>query len=130
MQSCPFSPPRLAPGARAHRAELYRAALVMLRAWLRSGLEPAELVGWAGPWASFNDWSRVVRGAIVFAGLADPIGAKATKAAETSAGASALIAGLREAIATCGSGGAVRAAVIHEALVDNDEDRRIDRLKA
>lgn len=85
---------------RQHRPELYAAALTLLRAWLRSDLSVDQLDGWGGTWGSFSGWDRVVRGAIVYAGLPDPIDVKAT-AQETegaSNGLAELLGGLEEAL--------------------------------
>lgn len=112
----------------ANRAELFRCALIMLRAWLTIGMEPTALDGWGGRWGGFNDWDRVIRGAVVFAGLADPIGAKATRTAPTAReGMADLVLGLEEAIAAIGEGGEASTAAVHSALVENDADRKESR---
>ncbi|MBI3528213.1 MAG: hypothetical protein HY067_09605 [Betaproteobacteria bacterium] len=53
----------------AHRAELVAAALTIMRGFLSSGVSPADLVA---PWGRFEEWSNLVRAAIVWAGLPDP----------------------------------------------------------
>jgi hypothetical protein len=78
---------------KAHRGELLAAALTILRGWLRTGKKASELSGWGGPWGSYDGWDQVVRGALVYAGLPDPIAAKATKD-----GGSAKDAGLRDLV--------------------------------
>jgi hypothetical protein len=109
----------------AHRAELFEAALVMLRAWLLSGLRHETLPGWVGRWGSVDDWDRVVRGAIVFAGLADPMGAKATSVAQNvREGLAELVSGLEEAVAKIGTNGEASISEIHAALADNDAKRK------
>jgi len=51
------------------RPRLARAALTMLRAYLAAGCPES---GKLAPWGSYEEWSRIVRGAIVWAGLPDP----------------------------------------------------------
>lgn len=109
----------------AHRAELFGAALTMIRAWLLSG-RTVESLGdaWGGRWGGFNDWDRVVRGAIVFAGFADPIAAKATRVTPTiHEGASDLVLGLEQAIVDMGER-EVRVSDLHTALAENDTARK------
>jgi hypothetical protein len=111
-----------------HRAELFCAALIMLRAWMRSGLRPEQLDGWR-PWGSVNGWDRVVRAAVVYAGLTDPIAAKAASKEPTAKeGVGELVAGLAEIAATLGGpSGEVTTKLIHDALVENDEQRALPR---
>jgi hypothetical protein len=52
----------------ANRAALLRDALIVLCAYLRAGAPSQAL----RPWGSYESWSRVVRGAVVWAGLPDP----------------------------------------------------------
>lgn len=52
----------------AHRAELVAAGLTLLSGYLKSG-EQADF----HPWGSFEAWSALVRGALVWAGMPDPI---------------------------------------------------------
>jgi hypothetical protein len=52
---------------RQERSRLVSAALTLLRAYCLAGM-PYELP----PWGSIEGWSRMVRGAVVFAGLPDP----------------------------------------------------------
>jgi hypothetical protein len=61
-----FRYPDLEQHVRENRARLFCAALAVLRG-------PRASVS---PFGSFDDWSRVVRGAMVGAGLPDPIGAR------------------------------------------------------
>lgn len=99
-----FKIPDLHSHVKEHRAKLYAAALTVLRAWLCSGLSVDALDGWGGAWGSFGDWDRVVRGAIVYAGLVDPIAAKATSqdSEASSGGLSELLGGLEDALRACG----------------------------
>ena len=115
-----------------NRGQLVATALTMLRGWIRSGKRAAELPEWGGTWGSFNGWDEVVRGAIVYAGLPDPIGAKATKDASAKAGTGLreLIEGLEEATKELGQNGEVRATQILDALTENDEWRRADKTVA
>lgn len=54
---------------RAERSGLTRAALTILRAYCVAGRPQQQLK----PWGSFEGWSALVRGAIVWAGWTDPI---------------------------------------------------------
>ena len=51
-----------------HRSELLSAALTILRAYHVAGRPPQDLPAWG----SFERWSALVRGALVWAGLTDP----------------------------------------------------------
>jgi hypothetical protein len=111
-----------------HRPTLFRSALLVLRAWLCSGLKAAELDGWGGTWGLAGTWDQVVRGAIVFAGLPDPIATKATSVEPVARdGMLELIVGLSEAVAEIGTGGEITTAILHNALTDNDDDRKMPR---
>jgi hypothetical protein len=59
-----FKHPDLRSHARQHRAELLAAALTILRAYCAAGRPDMNLP----PWGSFESWSALVRGAIVWAG--------------------------------------------------------------
>jgi hypothetical protein len=108
-----------------HRAELFEAALTMLRAWLLSGLNANELEGWGGTWGSFDDWDRVIRGAIVFAGLADPIACKATATAPAiKEGLVDLVTGFEEACVAASKTGEATVAEVHVLLEVNDALRK------
>ena len=62
--------------AQRRRAEFLQAALTMVAAYLRAGSPDVGL----SPWGSFESWSAIVRGAIVWAGLPDPaIGQRVVK---------------------------------------------------
>lgn len=50
------------------RSRLVTAALTILRAYTSAGMPAAGL----GAWGSFDAWSQIVRGAVVWAGCADP----------------------------------------------------------
>ncbi len=50
------------------RADLLGAALTILRAYVIAGMPPQKLPAWG----SFEPWSRLVRGALVWAGMPDP----------------------------------------------------------
>jgi hypothetical protein len=53
----------------ANRPRLLVAALTVLRAYLAAGGPPQRLA----PWGSFEGWSALVRGALVWSGQPDPI---------------------------------------------------------
>jgi hypothetical protein len=63
-----FRIPNILEHARQHRVELVRACLTLLRAFIAAGRPPQTLKAWG----SFGEWSDLIRGAIVFAGLPDP----------------------------------------------------------
>lgn len=54
--------------AKDHRAELLTAALTVLRAYCAVGKPDQNLPSWG----SFEEWSALIRGAIVWTGLPDP----------------------------------------------------------
>jgi hypothetical protein len=51
-----------------HRRELVMAALTILRAYVLAGKPDQQLK----PWGGFDEWSRTIRAALVWLGLADP----------------------------------------------------------
>ena len=51
-----------------NRPRLLRAALTILRAWYAAGAPDQRLPGWG----SYEEWSAVIRNALVWAGLPDP----------------------------------------------------------
>lgn len=120
-----FKHPDLEKHVLAHRGELLGAALTLLRAWIRAGKEAPELPGWGGTWGSFNSWDQVVRGAIVYAGFADPIAAKPTNSATeiVQKGLRELVEGLEEAAQTLGNG-EVQVQMIKDEMKADEEKRR------
>jgi hypothetical protein len=66
-----LSEPDLLDWVRENRAELVRASLIILRAWTKTQAAVADLPN-KSPTGSYNEWSKIVRGAILNAGLADP----------------------------------------------------------
>lgn len=78
-----------------NRPELAIAALTILRAYFAAGCpEQAN-----GTWGSFDNWSRIIRGALVWAGAADPLSTRefATGSDESKNLLRMLVAGLEEA---------------------------------
>ena len=63
-----FRYPNLLEHARQGRGELLSSALIILKAYALAGMPEVGLV----PWGSFEEWSRIVRGALVWSGLSDP----------------------------------------------------------
>jgi hypothetical protein len=63
----------LAEHVTQHRARLLSAALTILRAYFVAGQPKQQLLAWG----SFEAWSEVVRGALVWLGLPDPATASA-----------------------------------------------------
>ncbi len=78
----------------SNRPRLAVAALTLLRAYFVAG-KPVQP---GGVWGSFEGWSSVVRGAVVWAGLADPLATRETAKADDQSGAivRGLIGGLLE----------------------------------
>lgn len=64
-----FRHPNLLEWCRSERPRLVRAALTLLRAWVVAGRPDMGLP----LWGSFEEWSRVVPAALVFAGMPDPM---------------------------------------------------------
>jgi hypothetical protein len=64
-----FHHPNLLEWVRSERPRLVRAALTVLRAYVVAG-RPALTVK---PWGSFESWCGLVRAALVWAGLPDPV---------------------------------------------------------
>ncbi len=63
-----FKYPYLFETVKERRGELLSAALTILKAFIAAGKPEQGLPSWGG----FETWSRLVRGAVVFAGLPDP----------------------------------------------------------
>lgn len=63
-----FRYPNLIDHVRGHRDELLSAALTIIRAYMLAGKPKQEMQ----PWGSFEEWSDIVRGALIYAGLKDP----------------------------------------------------------
>lgn len=63
-----FRYPDLWEVVKERRAELLGAALTILKAYILAGMPDQKIP----KWGSFEQWSKLVRGAIVWAGLVDP----------------------------------------------------------
>lgn len=63
-----FRHPDLLIWIRKNRPQLVWAALTILSSYLSAGCPVQEMI----PWGSFDDWSRIVRGAVIWCGLPDP----------------------------------------------------------
>ena len=89
-----FQHPDLLGWTQANRPALAVAALTMLRAYFVAG-KPEQS---GGTWGSFDAWTALVRGSIVWAGFADPLETRDTAKAEDASGAivRGLIGGLLE----------------------------------
>lgn len=83
-----FRQPDLLRWVRENRPRLAVAALTILRAYFVAG-RPEQP---GGVWGSFESWSAVVRGCIVWAGLADPL--KTREAAKDQDTSGAIVRGL------------------------------------
>jgi hypothetical protein len=77
-----FKRPALEQHTLAHRAELLGAALTILRAFHLAGRPTVGLE----TWGSFEDWSALVRGALVWAGCADPFETQKRASSELNEG--------------------------------------------
>lgn len=73
-----FKRPLLLEYTTAHRSELLTAALTILRAYHVAGRPDQHLA----TWGSFATWSALVRGALVWAGCADPFETQQRAASE------------------------------------------------
>ena len=71
---------------RVQRPRLVAAALLIMRAYFRAGCPPMG----CDRWGSFEEWSRLIPNAIVFAGGADPMKARPENDEEVDEGARAL----------------------------------------
>lgn len=89
-----FAHPDLLGWVRENRPRLAVAALTMLRAYFIAGKPPQP----GGQFGSFESWSALVRGAIVWTGLPDPLKTRETAKADDTSGAivRGLIGGLLE----------------------------------
>lgn len=94
-----FRHPELRRFVRDERARLAVAGLTILRAYFAAGCPEMKLP----PWGSFEEWSRLIRHAIVWAGHADPrANCDAVRNADQSAQLVRLIhAGIEEADIDC-----------------------------
>lgn len=63
-----FRHPDLLGYVREHRGELAVAAVTILRAYVVAGKPRQKLL----PWGTFDEWSGLVRAAVVWLGMADP----------------------------------------------------------
>lgn len=102
-----------------NRPELAVAALVILRAYIAASCPEQP----NSAWGNYEDWSRLVRGAIVWAGLADPLLTReeATAEDQSSAVVSGLIDGLLEIDERCQ--GITAREIIDELSRDSNSDK-------
>lgn len=109
-----------------YRGLYLAAALTVLRGWMLAKKKASSLPGWGGPWGSFNGWDQVVRGAVLFAGLPDPIETKATRGAVEgeAEGLDKLLDGVADASTQLSGGRGARTSAILEAMSENDEWRK------
>lgn len=110
-----FDQPDLLAWVKANRPRLAVAALTILRAYLVAG-KPVQQGGHFG---SFEAWTALIRGAIVWTGLDDPLATRETAKADDSSGAAVcgLIGGLLE-VDEYGDG--MTAKEIVDKLAEND----------
>jgi hypothetical protein len=81
-----FRYPHLLPHVERHRPRLLGAALTILRGYIMNGIPDQGL----SAWGSYEEWSRVVRGAIVWIGLPDPAQGRIEMADRADDGATAM----------------------------------------
>jgi hypothetical protein len=67
-----FKHPRLMAWAKSERPRLLQAGLTILRGYIAAGRPDQRLKAWG----SFEEWSALIRGAVVWAGLPDPFEAR------------------------------------------------------
>lgn len=89
-----FTHPHLMQWVAENRPRLLVAALTIMRAYIVAG-QPQQP---GGVWGSFDAWSTMVRGAIVWVGLADPLATRETARSDDASGGivRGLISGLFE----------------------------------
>ena len=80
-----FKYPDLWTVVRERRSELLSAALTILKAYILAGMPDQKLA----KWGSFEPWSKLVRGAIVWAGMVDPAQTRQELEVESDMGRSA-----------------------------------------
>ena len=109
---------------RANRPRLAVAALAILRAYFVAG-RPEQP---GGTWGSYECWSSLIRGAIVWTGLADPLATRETAKADDQSGAivRGLIGGLLEIDDT---GDGMTARQIVSALNDSQNAEQLPTLR-
>src|ERR1019366_6680960 len=77
-----FRYPNLMQHVRDHRGELLSAALTILKAYAVAGSPEMNLE----PWGSFEEWSKIVRGSLVWSKQPDPAQTRAELEAEAEEG--------------------------------------------
>jgi hypothetical protein len=122
-----FKYPNLLRHAAEERAALVAAGLTVLRGYCAAGRPAAGLK----PWGSFEGWSGLVRGAVVWAGLADPGETRAElEQVDTDANVLAdLVMGWEELPDELGTCGCTIAQAL-DALRDAPGPRRFARLRS
>lgn len=112
-----FAIPDLRAHVVAHRAELVQAAMTVLRAYTAKGCPNAG----QSRWGSFEPWSDLIPGAILFAGGDDPMATRPSLSAQLSDGAAALAIVLRELPRLSDDGLTVRE-LVHRLYANRDHD--------
>ena len=116
-----FKHPKLLEWTHEHRVQLVVAALTILRAYTWAGRPDVGLK----PWGSFEDWSALVRNAIVWTGLADP-GATRAELDQVDGDSTALadlVAGWQELLGDRATVGCTVAQAIETLRADPDRSR-------
>lgn len=122
-----FKHPELLAWVHDNRPRLVMAALTVLRSFCLAGKPAMGLK----PWGSFEGWSALVRGAVVWAGLADPGDTRAEldEVDTDKSVLSDLIAGWEDLPNGAGMHGCTVAQML-DALRDDAEGRRYGRLRS
>lgn len=84
-----FRIPSLLAHVTKHRARLYADAVTVVAAWMRSGIASGA-PGQVAPLGSYEAWSRVVRDALLWLDLPDPVETQAALMERADAGVTAL----------------------------------------
>lgn len=110
-----FKYPDLFTAVQAKRQELLSAAIIILKAYIAAGRPKQKME----VWGSFESWSDLVRGAIVWCGLDDPAVTRAELETEADVGkdvASSLVEGWLELQKIANSPKGLTAREVHDML--------------
>ena len=118
-----LSEPKLIDYVKLHRAELVRACLIILRAWTMTAKSVQQLPD-RSLTGSYDDWSRVVRGAVVHAGMRDPWNLCVANDGDSDEDASqhrAILDGMAEAMIELKKPDGITCSEILKAMSDNND---------
>lgn len=112
-----FRYPDLLATIRLRRPQLLSAALCILKAYIDADCPDMKL----SAWGSFEEWSRVVRGALVYAGMDDPAMTRTELEVDADIGrqvASALVEGWYDLQVVCQNPHGFTAKQAHDLLLE------------